>query len=100
MYTWVSKFKKPDQPESIDFKAMQAKVAKLKGVGIAAQFGAFAGKFTSLCVLMATTPCIATQLATDFGLVASKQSGNLRDVVLGFHKSVNLISFNLAKLGW
>ena len=47
---------------------------------------------------VASTPGIATQLATDSGLVASKQSGNLRDVVLGFHKAVNLISFNLAEV--
>ena len=30
LYTWVSKFKKADQPESSDIKAMQAEVAKLK----------------------------------------------------------------------
>jgi transposase len=30
LYTWVSKFKKADQPESSDLKAMQAEVAKLK----------------------------------------------------------------------
>jgi transposase len=28
--TWVNKFKKADQPESSDLKAMQAEVAKLK----------------------------------------------------------------------
>jgi len=30
LYTWVSKFKKADQTESSDLKAMQAEVAKLK----------------------------------------------------------------------
>ena len=30
LYTWVSKFKKADQPESSDLKAMQAEMAKLK----------------------------------------------------------------------
>ena len=30
LYTWVSKFKKLDEPESNDFKAMQAEMAKLK----------------------------------------------------------------------
>ena len=30
LYTWVSKFKKADEPESSDIKAMQAEVAKLK----------------------------------------------------------------------
>ena len=29
-YTWVSNFKKADQPESSDLKAMQAEVAKLR----------------------------------------------------------------------
>ena len=66
-----------------------------KGVGVAAQFGALAGKFTSLFGFIASTPSIATQLATDRGLDSSKQSGNLRDVVPGFHKAVDLISFNL-----
>ena len=66
--------------------------------GAAARFGAFAGKFTTLFGFIATTPCIATQLATDRGLVSSKQSGKLSDVVLGFHKAVSLISFNLAEV--
>jgi transposase len=30
LYAWVSKFKKTDEPESSDFKAMQAEMAKLK----------------------------------------------------------------------
>ena len=30
LYTGVSKFKKADEPESIDLKAMQAEMAKLK----------------------------------------------------------------------
>ena len=30
LYTWVSKFKKADEPESSDLKAMQAEMAKLK----------------------------------------------------------------------
>jgi transposase len=30
LYTWVSKFKKADEPESNDLKAMQAEMAKLK----------------------------------------------------------------------
>jgi transposase len=30
LYTWVSKFKKADKPESSDLKAMQAEIAKLK----------------------------------------------------------------------
>ena len=69
-----------------------------KRAGVTARFRAFAGKFTSLFSFIASTPSIAAQLATDRGLVASKQSGNLRDVVLGFHKAVNLISFNLAEV--
>ena len=30
LYTWVSKFKKADEPESSDLKAMQAEMGKLK----------------------------------------------------------------------
>ena len=30
LYTWVSKFKKTDEPESSELKAMQAEMAKLK----------------------------------------------------------------------
>ena len=30
LYTWVSKFKKADEPESSDLKSMQAEMAKLK----------------------------------------------------------------------
>ena len=69
-----------------------------KGVGVAARFGAFVGKFTGLFGSVASTPSIATQLVPDRGLVTSKQSGNLRDVALGFHKAVNLINFNLAEV--
>jgi len=46
--------------------------------------------------LVVSTPGIAAQLATDRGIVASKQSGKLPDVVLSFHQAINLISFNLA----
>ena len=67
-----------------------------KRVGVAARFRAFAGKFTGLFGSVASTPGITAQLATDRGLVSSKQLRNLRDVVLGFHKALNLISFNLA----
>ncbi len=47
---------------------------------------------------VASTPRIAAQIATDRGLVTSEQFGNLRDVVLDFHKAMNLISFNLAEV--
>jgi transposase len=30
LYPWISKFKKADEPESSDLKAMQAKMAKSK----------------------------------------------------------------------
>jgi hypothetical protein len=69
-----------------------------KRAGVAAQVRAFAGKFTGLFGSVASTPGIAAQLATDRGLVSPKQLRNLRDVVLGFHKAVNLISFNLAEV--
>ena len=55
-----------------------------KRLGVAARFREFAGKFTSLFGFIASTPGIAAQLASDRGLVASKQLRNLRDVVLGF----------------
>ena len=45
-----------------------------KRAGVTARFRAFAGKFTGLFGSVASTPGIATQLATDRGLVASKQS--------------------------
>ena len=63
--------------------------------GIAVRFRAFGGKFTGL---FGSTPGIAAQLAADRGLVASNQSCNLRDVVLGFHKAMKLIYFNLAEV--
>lgn len=70
-----------------------------KRAGVTARFRAFAGKFTGLfSSSVASTPVITAQLATDSGLVSSKQLGNLRDFVLGFHKAVKLISFNLAKV--
>ena len=69
-----------------------------KLVGVAARFGAFEGKFTGLFGFIATTPGIGAQLGTDCGIIASKQPGNLRDGVLGFHKTVNLISLNLAEV--
>ena len=69
-----------------------------KRAGVAARLRAFTGKFTGLFSSVASTPGITSQLATDRGLVSSKQLRNLRDVVLGFHKAVNLISFNLAEV--
>ena len=69
-----------------------------KRAGVTARFRVFAGKFTGLFRSAASAPGIATQLATERGLVSSKQLGNLRDVVPGFHKSVNLISFDLAEV--
>lgn len=69
-----------------------------KRAGVAARFRAFAGKFTSLFGSVASTPGITAQLATDRELVSSKHSDNLRDVVLGIHMAVNLISFNLAEV--
>ena len=69
-----------------------------KRVGVAARFEAFEGKISSLFGFIASTPGIAAQLATDRGLVSTKQLGNLRDVVLGIQKAVYLISFNLAEV--
>jgi hypothetical protein len=69
-----------------------------KCVGITARFRAFAGEFRGLFGPVASTPSISTQMATNRGLISSKQSGNLRDVVLSFHKTVNLITLNLAEV--
>ena len=69
-----------------------------KRAGVTAQFRAFVGKFTGLFSSVASTPGIATQLATDHELASFNQLGNLRDVVLGFHKTGNLVSFNLAEV--
>lgn len=68
------------------------------GAGIAARFRTFECHFTGLRGAIATVTRIATQFTTDRGLVASKQFGDLRDSALGFHKTVNLISFNLAEV--
>jgi len=62
-----------------------------KRAGVAARLNAYAGKFTGLFGALASPPGIAAKFATDCGLVPPKQSGNLRDVVPGFHKAVNLI---------
>ena len=69
-----------------------------KCIAVVARPKVFAGKFTGLFGSVASTPSIATQLVPDRGLVTSKQSGNLRDVALGFHKAVNVISFKLAEV--
>jgi hypothetical protein len=63
-----------------------------KRVGVAARLKAYAGKFTGFFGSLASPPGIAAKFATDRGLVLPKQSGNLRDVVPGFHKAVNLIN--------
>ena len=47
---------------------------------------------------VAARACIKPQLATDRGLVAYEQTGDLRDAVLGFNMAGNLVSFNLAEV--
>jgi len=66
-----------------------------KRSGVEARLRAFASKFTGLFRSAASTPRIATLFANDRGLVASKQSGNLSEVVPRFHKAMNLIYLNL-----
>jgi len=63
----------------------------LKVVGIAGRSGEFAVKFPSLFGFIASTHGIATQLATARGHFVSKKSGNLRDVELGFRKTIVLL---------
>lgn len=72
--------------------------SRRKRAGVAARFRALSSQFTGLLGSISPTASVTMQLATDRGLVASKQYSNLRDVVLGFHKAVNLISFNLAEV--
>ena len=72
--------------------------AGCNGAGVATRFRALECQFTSLLGTVPTKACIATQFTTNRGLVSSKQFGNLRDGVLGFHEAVNLISFNLAEV--
>ena len=66
--------------------------------GVATLLGTFNRQLTGLLSAVATRACIAAQLAADRGLVASNQTGDLRDAVLGFHKAGNLVSFNLAEV--
>jgi hypothetical protein len=51
-------------------------------------------------LLGAVTPRarVADQHQTDGGLVSIQQLGNLSLIVSGFHKGVDLISFNLAEM--
>ena len=51
-------------------------------------------------LLGAVTPraTIAAQLPTDSELVASDQAGDLRDAVLGFHKTGNLAPYKIAEV--
>lgn len=68
-------------------------------IGVTTRSRTYASNFTSLLGFIATTPGIETQLATTRGALAlSNQAGNLTDVVLGFNKDVNQISFNLAEV--
>ena len=66
--------------------------------GIATALCTLTRQLTGLFRPVATAARIATQLATDRGLAAAEQVCNLCDVVSGFHKAVNLISFNLAEV--
>ena len=53
---------------------------------------------TSLLGVVTPRASVAAQLPTDGGLVPFQQLGDLRLIVSGFHKSVNLISFSLAEV--
>ena len=53
-------------------------------------------QLASLLGAVALTARIAAQVRADRGLAAAQQIRNLCDVVCGFHKAVNLISFDLA----
>ena len=64
--------------------------------GIATALGTLMRQFTCLFGPVATATRIAAQLTADRGFAAAQQICNLCDVVSGFHKAVNLISFNLA----
>ena len=62
-----------------------------KRVGDAARIRAHGGKFTGQVGSADSPAGIAARFATVLGLVAPKQPGNLRDVVLGIYKAVSLI---------
>ena len=51
-------------------------------------------------MLGAVTPgdSVATQLPTDGGLMPGQQLGDLRLILPGFHKGMNMISFSLAEM--
>ena len=66
--------------------------------GIATAPGTLTRQLTCLFGPVATATCIAVQLTADRGLAAAQQMCNLCDVVSGFHKAVNLKSFNLAEV--
>ena len=65
---------------------------------IATLLGMSHRQFTGLLQTVTARACVAARLAADRGLMASNQAGDLRDVVLGFHKSGNLVSFNLTEV--
>jgi len=70
----------------------------LHHVRISASLGAFNRQFAGLFSSATSKPGIAILLAADRSLVASDQTGDLRDAVLDFHKAGNLVSFNLAEV--
>ena len=69
--------------------------AERERAGVAARLGAFAAKSTGWFDSVVSKPGVMTQLAIDGGLVAFRQLGNKRDVVLGCHAAENLLHFNL-----
>ena len=61
-----------------------------KRAGVTTRFKEIAGKFTSQYGFVAPPPGIAAQLTTESAHGSSKPLRNLRDVVLGIHKAINL----------
>ena len=55
-------------------------------------------QLTGLLGPIAFKPAVARKLPADGGLVSIQQLGNLSLIVSGFHKGVDLISFNLAEM--
>lgn len=67
-------------------------------VGVAAVLRSISRHLTSLLGEVTAIASVAAQLPTDGGLVPVQQLGNLRLIVSGFHKGMNLIPFSLAEV--
>jgi hypothetical protein len=70
----------------------------LNSWSIAAVLRSIGRHLASLLGSITPRASVAAQLPTDGGLVPIQQLGDLRLIVSGFHKGMNLISFSLAEV--